>query len=79
MEQLLKAAINTDFATRTPQFNGECYLINKTKQLVLNLYDDRGMDVVSTNKDQLKALYRSHNKMILDYDRERIDKMFSWI
>jgi len=76
-EQLLKATINTDFPSRTPHFKGECYLINKTKQLVLNLYDDRGMDVVSTNKDQLQGLYRSHNKMILDYDRDKIDSVFS--
>jgi hypothetical protein len=75
-EQLLKAAINTDFSSRTPHFIGECYLINITKQLVLILYDDRGMDVVSSNKDQLQALYKSHNKMILDYDRVKIDKVF---
>jgi len=76
-EQILSAAINTDFGTRKPQIRGECYIINKTKRLVLNLYDDRGMDVVSTDKEALQALYKSHNKMILDYDREKIDKVFS--
>ena len=76
-EKLFKAAINTDFPNLMPQFNGECYLINKTKQLVLNLYDDRGMDVVSTNKEQLSTLYKTHNEMILDYDREKIDDVFS--
>jgi len=77
VEQLLKAAINTDFSSLKPQFNGECYLINRTKQLVLFLYDDRGMDVVSTNKETLNALYKSHNELILDYDRENIDLVFS--
>ena len=76
-EQIIEAAINTDFGTRKPQIRGECYLINKTKRLVLNLYDDRGMDVVSTDKEALQALYKSHNKLILDYDREHIDKVFS--
>jgi hypothetical protein len=76
-EQLLKAAINTDFLTRFPQMNGECYLINKTKQIILNLYDDRGMDVVSTTKEALESLYNTHNDRILNYDRERIDKVFS--
>ena len=75
--QLFKAAINTDFPSLQPQFNGECYLINRTKQLVLNLYDDRGMDIVSSNKESLNGLYKSHNNLILDYDRESIDKVFS--
>jgi hypothetical protein len=76
-EQLLNAAINTDFSSRSPHFKGECYFINKTKQLVLNLYDDRGMDVVAKSKVQLQDLYKSHNQMILDYDREKIDSVFS--
>jgi hypothetical protein len=75
--QIFKAAINTDFPSLKPQFNGECYLINRTKQLVLNLYDDRGMDIVSNNKESLNGLYKSHNNLILDYDRESIDKVFS--
>ena len=77
VRQLFKAAINSDFSSLQPQLNGECYLINRTKQLVLNLYDDRGMDVVSTSKEPLAALYKSHNHLILDYDRESIDKVFS--
>ncbi|MCF6443061.1 DUF3885 domain-containing protein [Pseudoalteromonas luteoviolacea] len=76
-EQLFKAIINTDFSSLQPKLNGECYLINRTKQLVLNLYDDRGMDVVSNRKEPLDSLYRSHNHLILDYDRESIDKVFS--
>lgn len=77
VEQLLTAAINTDFHTRFPYFKGECYIINKSKQIVLNLYDDRGMDVVSTSKAHLQELYESHNHMILDYDREKIESVFS--
>ena len=76
-KQLFKAAINIDFSSLQPQLKGECYLINRTKQLVLNLYDDRGMDVVSTSKEPLASLYKSHNHLILDYDRECIDKVFS--
>lgn len=77
VEQLLTAAINSDFQTRFPHFKGECYIINKSKQIVMNLYDDRGMDVVSTSKVYLQDLYKSHSHMILDYDREKIESMFS--
>jgi len=51
--------------------------IDKAKQIVLNLYDDRGMDVVSTSKISLQDLYKSHNHMILEYDREKVDSVFS--
>jgi hypothetical protein len=76
-EQLFKDAINTDFPSLQPQLNGEFYLINRTKQLVLNLYDDRGIDIVSNNKESLYGLYKSHNDLILEYDRKSIDKVFS--
>ncbi|MBQ4829988.1 DUF3885 domain-containing protein [Alteromonas sp. MMG017] len=77
VEQLLTAAINSDFRTRFPHFKGECYIINKSKQIVMNLYDDRGMDVVSTSKAYLQDLYKSHSHIILDYDKEKIESMFS--
>lgn len=76
-EQLFKAAINTDFSSLQPQLKGECYLINRTKHLVLNLYDDRGMDVVAMSKEPLADLYKSHNHLILNNDRESIDTVFS--
>ncbi|GFD97381.1 hypothetical protein KUL156_63180 [Alteromonas sp. KUL156] len=75
--QLFKAAINTDFSSLQPQISGEFYIINKTKNLVLNLYDDRGMDVVSNQKEPLESLYKSHNHLILGYDREHIDNVFA--
>jgi hypothetical protein len=75
--ELLKAAINTDFRSLQPSFNGDCYFINHRKQLILNLYDDRGMDVVSTTKQALVGLYRSHYDLILAHDKEQIDSLFS--
>lgn len=55
---------------------GECYFINKSKDTILILYDDRGMDIIANNKDNLTAVYKTYNKWILDYDREQIDKIF---
>lgn len=75
---ILLALVNTDFGSkRQPSIHGECFFINHTKGLVLNLYDDRGLDVVALKKDALQNLYRSHNEWILDYDREQIDRVFS--
>ncbi|WP_407364482.1 DUF3885 domain-containing protein (plasmid) [Pseudomonas luteola] len=76
---ILSALINTDFGSRQPSIGGECYFINHTKGLVLNLYDDRGLDVVAPKKETLLPLYKRHNEWILNYDREHIDDVFSRI
>lgn len=78
-KNILLALINTDFSFRKPSLRGECFFLNHTKGIVLNLYDDRGMDVVSLKKDSLLDLYRSHNRNILEHNREQIDYMFSQV
>lgn len=79
VNKILLALINTDFSSRSPSIGGECYFINHTKGLVLNLYDDRGMDVVALKKETLLPLYKTYNEWLLNYDREHIDQMFSQI
>ncbi|RXZ43906.1 DUF3885 domain-containing protein [Crenobacter cavernae] len=79
INNILLALINTDFGSRQPSITGECYFINHTKGLVLNLYDDRGMDVVSLKKETLLPLYNTYNKWLLNYDREQMDHVFSQI
>ncbi|UCJ18768.1 DUF3885 domain-containing protein [Pseudomonas sp. MM211] len=79
IKKILLALINTDFGSRQPVIAGECYFINHTKGLVLSLYDDRGMDVVALKKETLQALYKIHNKLLLNYDRAHIDQVFSHI
>ncbi len=75
---ILLALINTDFSSRRqPSIHGECFFINHTKDLVLNLYDDRGMDVVALKKYVLQNLYESHYEWILNRNREQIDRIFS--
>ncbi len=76
VERILEAMINTDFSSLQPSLPGECFFINHDKGIILNLYDDRGMDVVATNKKALTTLYKKHNSWILDYDREKIDAVF---
>ena len=78
VKNLLKASVNTDFSRfRQPAIKGECFFINHSKGIVLLLYDDRGMDVVASEKESLLDLYKIHNDWILDYDRELIDRIFS--
>lgn len=73
---ILLALVNTDFS-REPSTNGECYFINSTTGLILNLYDDRGMDVISKTSDVLRPIYERFNDWLLDYDRKKMDAVFS--
>lgn len=73
---ILLTLVNTDFA-RHPSTNGECFFINSTTGLILNLYDDRGMDVISTTSEVLKPIYERFNDWLLDYDRKDIVSVFS--
>ncbi|MBY0029243.1 DUF3885 domain-containing protein [Priestia aryabhattai] len=41
------------------------------------LYDDRGCDVLASNKESIRFFYEEYNNWILDYDREEIDLLFT--
>ena len=40
------------------------------------MYDDRGLDIISADKEILGPIYKKQKDWILDYDREQIDKQF---
>jgi hypothetical protein len=74
---------NADFPSRQPRLdeNGmftdkEIYFININKKLIFHMYDDRGLDIIATDKETLRPIYEKHNEWILDYDREKIDDIF---
>ncbi|MFD2172164.1 DUF3885 domain-containing protein [Tumebacillus lipolyticus] len=58
-------------------FVGDIFLINETNKTIFRLYDDRGLDIVAENTEVLKTVYAQYNHWILDYDRDRIDEIFS--
>lgn len=76
-KNILLSLIHTDFGCRSPSITGECFFINKSKNIIVNLYDDRGMDVISASKNELISLYNKHNDWLLNYDRKKMDLVFS--
>jgi len=52
------------------------YLLHTDEKILFHLYDDRGLDLVSNDKKKLYPFYKAYNDWILEYDRERIDKIF---
>jgi hypothetical protein len=79
---LLKAICYEDFAhpstilKNNPPSGYEIYFINVTKKLIYHLYDDRGCDVIAFDKETIRSLFEECNKWILEYDRDRIDRVF---
>lgn len=76
-QNLLHSIINQDFGRRKPLLSGQLFFLNHDKQTVLNLYDDRGMDVVSLIRQPLEILYQRHSEWFLDWNREQIESIFN--
>lgn len=75
-KKLIHGICHTDFPDRKPYIEEEIYFINKSENLIFHIYDDRGLDVLMTDKSKLKRLFEKHNEWILEYDRELIlDRM----
>jgi hypothetical protein len=79
IDNILTAIGHKDFPPRQPRLkflsSEEIFIINIDKRFIFNMYDDRGLDIIAKDKEALKPLYKKFNDWILDYDREKINKM----
>ncbi|MCM3782178.1 DUF3885 domain-containing protein [Neobacillus mesonae] len=76
MPYVLECIVNSDFM-RKPMPGGRIYLYNKTKDIMFNMYDDRGCDILSSDKETLLPFYHCYRNWILDYNRYEIDCLFA--
>jgi len=53
------------------------HIFNERTGVLYHLYDDRGLDVVANETQKLFEIYNKYNDWILDYDREKIEKIFA--
>ena len=68
-----RANLEMGFDPAIPQ---DIYYYSVSNKIGFRIYDDRGCDVWSNDKEKLRPLYESLNKWILDYNRPEIDKYF---
>lgn len=61
---------------REPSIGQKVYFINTNKNIIFNMYDDRGCIIFSKNKESLKYLYDNYNEWLVDYWREFFDNLF---
>lgn len=73
--QLIRAICNHDVGIK-PMIYHRVYFINLNKKTIFHIYDDRGCDVIAAAREDLMGIYTRYNDWILDYDRERINRVF---
>ena len=52
------------------------FLLDPVASVMLHIYDDRGLDVIALDADKLRGIYDSFADWLLDYDLERMRKLF---
>lgn len=79
-QQILRAISVLDFPTRQPRTdnkgfltNKQIFFLNKDKNLIYHMYDDRGLDIVASKKETILPLYREFNDWILECNRGQIN------
>ncbi len=75
LQKLLFGKLGAELGIK-PSFWFDLYVYDIDLMVLLHPYDDRGMDVVGTNKFMLKRLYKQYNDWLLKYDIEIMRQWF---
>ncbi|WDL93857.1 DUF3885 domain-containing protein [Bacillus sp. HNR-4] len=73
---MIKAICNQDMGIK-PRIFHMVYFININKNTIFHIYDDRGCDVLATSPSTIRNMYHTYNDWVLEYDRNKIDKVFN--
>lgn len=77
ISEILWLGIATEMGIE-PRFKGgaSAYIMDVENGLILHLYDDRGMDIVSVQKAAAAEIYTRYNDWLLGYDIARMTNVF---
>lgn len=73
---MIKAICNQDMGIK-PRIFHMVYFINSNKNTIFHIYDDRGCNVLATSPNTIRNMYHTYNDWVLEYDRNKIDKVFN--
>jgi hypothetical protein len=76
VHRLLWGALAVDLGIR-PRLHCMVHIADPARGILVQPYDDRGMDVIGPNHTLLAELYHRFNDRLLDYDRARMDAFFA--
>jgi hypothetical protein len=75
-EQIMRAIMHRDFPSKQPTVGDHVYFVNRSRNIILHMYDDRGLDLIAPEISDLHQIYETHRDWILAFDRPAIDQMF---
>jgi uncharacterized protein DUF3885 len=73
---VLEGIANADHA-KSPSILGRVYFLNPATEMIMHMYDDRGLDIIAASREALIPIYRTFNDWVLDSARARIAKSLS--
>lgn len=79
--RLIQATCNEDFPLK-PKLGGDyahypdVFFINMTKNVIFFVYDDRGCEVIASDKETIRPLYEKYGDWIPEYNQEEINERF---
>jgi len=84
IENIIKGIAHIDYPNRSPQLvksisqlGIEIYFLNVKNEILINMYDDRGLDIAASNIEVLRDIYNRRNDWILEYDKKEIIVKFN--
>ena len=76
-ESILKRIVEENTVTGGfYRYESSVYFYNRTKKLLYHPYDDRGADLIGADRESLLPFYKSLHDLLLDYNREDMDRKF---
>ena len=72
---LLEGILHADFGGFA-ELSSAVFFFDTDRHLLYHLYDDRGLDIVAEQKEDIAFLHKKYTNWLLDYDRKRMDDIF---
>jgi hypothetical protein len=73
---LLKAISFSDYPVAGGGLADTVFFVNLTRNLILHMYDDRGLDLIATTRAALQPIYDTHKAWLLPYDLAKMQAAF---
>ncbi|WP_438361578.1 DUF3885 domain-containing protein [Priestia megaterium] len=79
---LIKAACNEDFPLKPKlgktegSYYPDLFFVNVTRNLIFFIYDDRGCEVIASDKGSIRSTYEKYYHLVDENYRTEIDRLF---
>lgn len=71
---IISKIVDGEMFAETKVYSSAVYFYNRTKKLLFHPYDDRGADLIGPDRESLRPYYRSLNDLLLNWNREDMDR-----